>query len=636
MNNQLSTTNRVALVLDWGNPFFKWVNNIGVFLLFLLAGLIFVDVFMRYVFNNPIPGAQEMTGVLMMMVVFLGIAATQRRKGHVSIDLVIAKLPSRARLVMEGINNLISIALFAILIWRSIVYIQSLIHTHLLIRMINIPLWPFVTIIPFGCALILIVLLRDFCTNLTDGQKLQLRVYQWLLMCAIPVAIAILAIFWMQPNLWHVNLSVVGVIGVVLSVLFFLTGMPISFVMIMIGLLFMGHIRGVSSGLTVVGIDLYQTPADSTWATVAFFTLMGYFCLFARLGVDLYYAAYKWLGKLFGGLAIATIGGCTAFGAIVGDMIASTVTFTAVSLPEMRKYSYSETLATGTICAGATLGPLIPPSVTFIVYGALTGVSIGKLFIAGIFPGLLLALCFMTFIYIRCRINPQLGPPGPDFTFKEKVVSLKAGGPIALLFILVIGGIYTGIFTATEGGGIGAIGAFIIGLLMKRFNRQNFKESLLSAGNVTGMVFLILIGANIFTRFLVSCNLASSVGNFFNGLEIPHILVLLLILVIYIVLGCFMDSLPLMLIGVPLFHPIIVAMGYSPIWFAVILAMVVHMGMITPPVGAILFALKGVEKNMPIATIYKGVMPFIGVTLIAVIIVIACPSIATWLPNVFK
>jgi tripartite ATP-independent transporter DctM subunit len=635
-DNPATWLNRVASILDKSNPVIRWLSFIGAGVFFVMVCATFVDVFLRYLFNRPIKATVDITQLLLVIVVFLGVAFTQHEKGHVAIDLITSKLRPAAHLVMDTMTTLLSFGLFGVLIWQSILQLLRFIKMGAHAEMVPIPVPPFAALIPLGCTLLLIVLLRDLLRNIDEGLRLKLRGYQWLLMFGIPVLVMVWAVFWMQPTLWTLSLPVVGVIGVVLCVVLFLVGMPISFVLIMIGILFMSHIRGPVAGLSIAGVELYRSTAHYVWAAVAFFVLMGYFCLFARLGEDLYFAAYKWLGRLPGGLAIATVAACTAFAAIVGEMIAATVTFTATALPEMRKYDYSDRLATGVISAGATLGPLIPPSVTFIMYGVLTGVSIGKLFVAGIFPGLLISLSFMAIVYIRCRLDPKLGPPGLGSTWGDRLVSLKAGGPIAILFILVIGGIYAGAFTPCEGGGIGAVGALVIGLAMRRFTWQSFANALRGAGKIIAMVFLMIAGGTMFTRFLVSCNLPNLLMRFFTELPVSPMIVIIAIVFTFLVLGCFIESMPLLLIGVPLFHPIAVALGFDPIWFAVLLAIMIHLGMITPPVGVILFALKGVEKDIPIATIYRGVIPFVLATLLATAIIMAFPKIATWLPSLLK
>ena len=631
MENWLSKADRA---LGKVSLFTRWVNTVGLGVFFLMLCLNFADVFLRYVFNRPMLGVKEITGVMLVLMASLAIAYTHSEKRHVAVEVITGRLSPKARLVMNTITTLIGIGVFGILVWRSAVHFlwflkMGTISTYA----IKIPAAPFAAVITLGCTLLLLLLLRDLLNNVAEGLRLRFRGYLWLLMFGIPILLLVLAIFWMQPTLWQLSLPTVGIIGVACSLVFIFTGMPIAFALILTGFLFVGHIRGTYTALDMVGTELYTTLSNYLWAVIAFFVLMGFFCLFARFGEDIYHSAYKWIGHMRGGLAVATIGASTAMAGIVGDNLSVVSTMGTVALPEMRKYKYHDRLSSGTIAAGSTIGPMIPPSMGFILYGILTEQSIGKLFIAGVIPGLLLAIAFAATIYLRCRYNPELGPPGGRSTWGERLVSLKAGGPIAALFLLVIGGIYAGIFTPTEGGGIGAAGAVIIGLAMRRFTWQNFNSALLGAGRIMGMIFLILVGAMMFTRFIAWCNLSDVVKQFMTGLALPPATIVLLILLIFLALGFVIDIMPLILIGVPIFHPVAIALGYDPVWFTVLVVLIIQVGLITPPFAVILFALKGVAKDIPIGTIFRGVFPFVLATVVVAGLIFILPPLATWLPN---
>jgi tripartite ATP-independent transporter DctM subunit len=308
----------------------------------------------------------------------------------------------------------------------------------------------------------------------------------------------------------------------------------------------------------------------------------------------------------------------------------------AVTLPEMRKYKYNDRLSTGSIVGGANLGPLIPPSMPFIIYGLLTMMAIGELFIAGIIPGLLLSAVFILIVYAWCRLNPKAGPVGEKATWGQRFASLKTVWPMVVLFVLVIGGIYAGIFTPCEGGGVGAFGAFCIGLFMKRFTWQNFTQSLLDAAKVISMVFLLINGATLFGQLAAWCNLSGTMTDLIAGLGLTPTSVVLLILIIFFILGFVIDSATLLLIGVPILHPAVVASGVDPLWFAVLAVVTIGVGTITPPVGINLFALKGVAKDISISTIYWGAIPFVVGTVIVIGLIFAIPPLATWLPSVLR
>ena len=629
--------NKAIHVLDKVGVFSRWTNVVGVAFLFVMICVTFVDVIMRYIFNHPFEGMWAITEVMMIVAIFLAVAHTQNEKGHVSVDAITSRLAPRARTVMEFITTLLGLGIFIVVDWRIIertIWFASRGMCHS--QLISIPSAPFAAIISLGCLSLSLLLLRDLLRNAVEALRLGLRQYHWLLMFGIPILVLVLAILWMQPTLWQLSLPMVGLIAVIFSLILFLSGMPISFTLILVSLLFISHIRDPETALGIIGAELYRNAGSYRWSVLPFFVLMGCFSLFARFGEDLYYAAYRWFGHLRGGMAIATVGACTGFAAIVGDSVAATATMGSVALPEMQKYKYDNRLSTGSITGGATLGPIIPPSVLFIIYGILTQVFIGTLFIAGIVPGLLLASAFVLVINLWCRRNPMLGPAGERSAWGPRLISLKAAGPVGLLFLLVIGGIYLGVFTPTEGGAIGAVGAFVIGLIMRRFTWKSFTQTLLEAGKIVSMVFLILISAIMFTRLMAWCNLSATAHELITGLAIPPFAVVLIILLVYFVLGFVIDSMPLILIGVPLFHPIVVALGFDPVWFAVLSVVAIGAGALTPPVGINLFTLKAVAKDIPIDTIYAGAMPFVLATVVVIAILFAVPSLVTWLPGILK
>jgi tripartite ATP-independent transporter DctM subunit len=413
-------------------------------------------------------------------------------------------------------------------------------------------------------------------------------------------------------------------------------GMPISFALLLVSFLFTFHIRGADIAFDFIATDIYRTTGTYSFSAVKFFVLVGFFCLYAGFGTDLYYAAYKWFGHLRGGLAVATVGACTGFAAIVGDSLSSTATMGAVALPEIKKYKYDDRLSAGSICGGSFLGPIIPPSVTFIFYGLFTQMSVGDLFVAGIVPGILIFVIFVITIIVWCRRNPKIGPPGEKSAWIPRIVSLKAGGPVLILFVLVIGVIYMGVFTPTEGGSIGAMISFLLGLGMRRFTWRSFANTMLDAGKVISMIFLIVIGAVMFSKFAAWCNMSDTIETFFTGIGLSPLVYVVVVLFIFTVLGAIMDIMPLLLIGVPILHPIAVSMGIDPIWFAVLVVPVINLGALTPPVGLILFVYKGMAKDVSMGAVYRGALPFVIGAVVAVAIVFAVPALATWLPAVLK
>ncbi len=385
----------------------------------------------------------------------------------------------------------------------------------------------------------------------------------------------------------------------------------------------------------MVGQTWYRTVSNYDWSPLILFMFMGFICYRTGLGDDLFYTAWKWMGHLRGGLGMSAVAACTAFGAISGGSLPGSVTMTAVALPEMKKYGYDESLAIGAITCAGTIGDLIPPSIGFIIYAVLSEQSIGKLFIAGILPGLLVAVLFMFLIYGLCRLNPTLGPTAKKSRWKERVVSLKSSLPVALLFLLVIGGTYGGVFTATEGGGIGAFGALVIALAMRRLTWSRLKEATIESSQFNAMSFTLLGGAMMFGYFIGASRVANIMAQGILMVSVSPIIVMAAIVVVLFVLGCFLPAIPMMLITVPIFLPIAKTMGWDLIWFGVIMVMLMDLACITPPYAINVFVIKGMV-NKPIGFMYRAVMPFVAIFAVATIIIIAFPVLSTWLPYLLR
>jgi tripartite ATP-independent transporter DctM subunit len=304
-----------------------------------------------------------------------------------------------------------------------------------------------------------------------------------------------------------------------------------------------------------------------------------------------------------------------------------------VALPEMKKYNYDPALATGVVASGGSLGILIPPSSIFIIYGILTEQSIGKLFISGVFPGLLLASLFIAAIYVQVKMNPKLGPPSERIPFILKLKSIKHMWPVLSLFFVIMGGLYMGVFTATEAAGVGAFGAFLAGLLNKRLTWQKLIAALLEAMRSTAMIFVIIIGAMIFGYFLAVSRFTSELANFVAGFEISRYVIFAGIIIVYMILGCLMDTMAMVILTVPIFYPLIIKMGFDPIWFGVVMVLIAEMGVITPPIGMNVYVVRGIAQDVPMFTIFRGTVPFFIMMIVCIIILTIFPQIALFLPN---
>jgi len=426
--------------------------------------------------------------------------------------------------------------------------------------------------------------------------------------------------------------EIVGLIGILIMVILLFSRMWIGLAMALVGFLGFLYATDLDKSFAILATVPYHTIAFYPVTCVPLFILMGVVVSNTGVSRDLYDTAYKWTGHMKGGLATATIVACAGFAAVTGSSMAGAITMGKVAYPEMKRYKYDEALATSGIAAGGTLGILIPPSLGFIMYGILTEESIGKLFMAGIFPGILLTVLFMIVIMITTAFRPQAGPPGPKTDLREKVISLKNTWAILVLFLLILGGIYLGFFTPTEAGAVGAFGAILITLISRRLNLRNFIDSLSEAAETTAMIMILVVGAFIFMRFLTISGLTSMLAETVGNLPLTRYAIFALIIVLYIFVGMFLEIMACMVVTIPLIYPIILALGFDPIWFGVVLVLVMEMGLITPPVGLNVFALAGVT-NVPIGTIFRGVWPFVGAMLLCIIIITIFPAVALFIPS---
>lgn len=431
----------------------------------------------------------------------------------------------------------------------------------------------------------------------------------------------------------------VGYIGVGVLIVLLFSGIHIGLTMGLIGFLGVVYLVGWEAGIGVLTTVPFTTWAGFDLSVIPLFILMGEFCFMGNLSNDLFASAYKFLGSLRGGLAMATVGACAAFAAVSGSSVATSATMATVVLPEMKKYKYDDGLATGTLAAGGTLGILIPPSIYLVIYGMLTEQSIGKLFLAGFVPGILQALMFIAVIALLCYRNPKLGPAGPSSTWLEKIKSLKNVWIVVLLFLLVIGGINLGWFSPTEGAGIGAIGAFFFALARRKLGWKGMKTSLVETIKTSGMIFLIFLGATILGYFFAITRLPNALSTAVASLDLSPFLVWFIIVLVYLFLGCIMDSMAMILLTVPILFPLMCGLGglgFDPIWFGVMVVIVVEMGLITPPVGINVFVIKGMAKDVPTSVIFKGIIPFLIVDVVEIIILTFLPGIVTFIPRILS
>jgi len=431
--------------------------------------------------------------------------------------------------------------------------------------------------------------------------------------------------------------TLIGIIGILVMIIVFLSRMPVAYVMAMIGYLGFTIMISGQGGLALLSRNIYEVFSSYGLTTIPLFVLMGQLAFNAGISSRLYDTGYKYLGSTRGGLAMATVSACTAFGAVCGSSPATAATMATVGLPEMKRYNYADELATGAVASGGGLGMIMPPSVVLIVYGVLTEQSIGALFVAGIFPAILVTILFIISIYIICSRRPEQGPPGDSFTWKERLKALLGMGETLAVFILVMGGLFIGLFTPTEAAAVGAFGVFIVSLIRRQLTWEGFVNSLYETLGTSCMVMLLIAGAVVFGKFLAVTRIPFNIASWVGGFDLPPYMIMAVIVLIYFFGGCFMDALAFVTLTVPIFFPVVMTLGYDPIWFGIIIVMVTEMGVITPPVGINVYVVFGVARRVigevPLESIFKGIFPFLLAVIAGIIILMIIPQIILFLPN---
>ena len=431
------------------------------------------------------------------------------------------------------------------------------------------------------------------------------------------------------------NVLIVGCIGIIFLLILIALRMPVALTMAIVGFVGSCYLTSVKAGAMILAKDIYSNFSSYSLSVVPMFIFMGFLAFQSGIGTKLYNFAYKLIGHLPGGLAIATQVTCALFGAICGSNTATAATIGAIALPEMRKYNYKDSLATASVAAGGGLGVLIPPSVIFILYGIQTEVSIGKLFLSGVLPGILLTLLFIAVIYISALKDPSLAPAGPKANWSERFQAIRGGLiEVIIIFSFSLGGLFAGWFTPTEAGAVGAIGVLIIAIIEKEMSWDKLKTALFKTTQTVAMIMLLVAGASVFGHFMALSQISFYIATWAAATSAPAWAVVSLIIFIYLVLGTFIAALPLVLLTIPIFFPVVVStLGYDPVWFGVIMVLVVEMGIITPPVGVNVYVIQGIAKDVPLETIFSGIWPFLLAQIVCVILLIAFPQITLFLPN---
>lgn len=428
----------------------------------------------------------------------------------------------------------------------------------------------------------------------------------------------------------------IGIAAIVLMLLLIIAGVPIGFALGVVGLVGNGIVLGIPQTSLQLQLVAWEVGNNFLLIAAPLFILMGQLIYRAKIATDLYECTYRWFGQLPGGLAVTAVATSAGFGAVTGSSIAAVHTMGSMVMPEMQRYKYDIRLASGSVASAGTLAILIPPSVALVIYGVWTETSIGALFIAGIVPGLILASLFIALIVIRCVIDPTLGPPGPKFALNERMRSFAKLIPTATIFAIVLGGIYGGVFTPSEASAVGVVGVLVVAGLMRRLTWHGIASALHEAGIVSAMFFMIIVGGILLSRFLIQTDVTSSLIDLIDNMDASPVAVMLMIIVMYLVLGAILDTFGMIILTLPFIFPIVLNLGFDPVWFGIFITIMIELALITPPVGLNVYVMSSVVPNVPVTDIFRGCIPFVLVTLAFAMLILFFPELVLWLPDTMK
>lgn len=614
----------------------RWYDRLALGLLYVSLGCIALlalpicfDIISRTWFHYAVDGVTEIETYAMTVIGFAAMPYITATKSHIAIDILFERFGEKAQRRLTLFAWTLSAAASGLLAWEGTKAAQGNVA---LTQVLMMPEWPFMLF----SALCLWLVCLGFCRHALHEAAAMLRGGDAL---GVALALATLAVLCILPFVYkasglRLSRLTLGGAGFALLFALLLLRVPIGLAMAAMGIMgLLCIMRTPAAAFSLVASVPFRESCNFVLVAIPMFMLMGELASKSGISRDMFNCANKWLGRMPGGLACAAVGGCAGFGAICGESLPTVITMSTVALPVMRESGYSPSLSCGALAAGGTLGILIPPSMGFIFYSIMTENSVGQLFMAGIMPGLLLSAIFMLIIYAQARRNPSLAPRSPAFSLPVKLRSLTGLVPMVLLFSLVVGGILGGVFTPGEGGAVGAAGAFLYGVARRQLNFAGLAEALRGTALMTGKIFVILAGVYVFGAFLTSSRLPALLADFVVGLDMNRYVVLFIVIGIYIILGCAMTIMPMMLLTLPSIYPTIAALGFDGIWFGVITVIVMEMGLITPPVGMNVFTLASLAPDVPMASIFRGVLPFFFGMCLCVLLIVLFPSLALWLPG---
>ncbi|MDL2314172.1 TRAP transporter large permease subunit [Desulfovibrio sp. OttesenSCG-928-C14] len=609
-----------------------FVFALGMIVMAFMPWPIFIDVSLRETVSSYLNGTNDMVEQAFLVVTFAAFAWLGAKNDHIAITFVIERLQPRSRKLLEVVTTGITLGLLSTLAVNIAIKAQERFIREEYTLDLEWPLWIFTTFAAVGAVIMclgaLAVFLRALGESLEHNSKVSTAI-SLLILAAI-----VLCPFWYKASGFELSLSAMGGIGMIFMMVLLFSGTPIGISMGAVGLLgLLCLYPNFVSAFSQSGLAPLSVASNYTYTVIPLFILMGELAFHSRLSQDIFSAANAWLGRLPGGLAMAGVAGCAGFAAVCGDSMATAVTMGSVALPEMDKKNYDTGFGCASLAAGGTLGILIPPSMGFIFYAIITEESVGRLFVAGVIPGLLLAAVFIFVVAVIAIRNPSLAPKGEKVSMRDKVAALRGVLPMLILIVFILGGILGGYFSPNEGGAMGAVGAFIYALIRRRLNWATLKASLHSTLLISGRLMLILVGVTILGYFFALTQLPQHLADFVSSLDANRYVILGAIIVSYIILGCMMNVIPMIMLTLPAIFPTVEALGFDPIWFGVLTVMLMEMGQITPPVGINVFAISSVAKNVPMQKIFKSIIPFFLGMVLVLLLLILFPGLALWLPD---
>jgi len=615
-----------------------WPNRLAVYLgaaaLLATMGLTVADVVLRNLFSIVVPGGIELTGLLTILVTLSAVGVVEIERSHVQVDLVLRTLPEPLRQPTVAGGLLLACATMAVTAERIFEQALYLRGNGIVTGVLGLPEWPFVIAATVFVLLFALALLANLASALAAVARSG-HVGAVALVLAWAVAVALLFHLCFHPEALPVPLSreLRGILAIGLCFVLIFLGVHVAAAMAVTALVGISLLISPVASLTSLGTTTVDVVTDETWSVVPLFTWMGLLVVASGFAEELYRSAYRWIGHLPGGLASASTVACAGLSSIVGDTLSGVYSMGSIALPQMRAYGYDMKLATASIACAATIGVMVPPSIAFIIYGMITEVSIGKLFIAGVLPGLLFALILIALITLRAALNPALAPRGEASSWRQRLASSAGTWPVLLLMLLVLGGIYAGVVTTNEAAGLGVFGALLVAVATRRLTLEAFWESIARSLRLTAGIIVIFLFATAFSRFIAISGLTQQLADLIIGLDLGKYQIIAAILLFYVVIGMFMNALPALVLTVPLFFPIATSAGFDPVWFGVLVVIMVELGVVTPPIGVNVFAIAALAKDVPMYDIFRGVLPFWVAYLLLVLLIVVFPQISLFLPS---